>query len=962
MLRPRHLVAALAALVAVATLATLAAAHTPPPETGDWVVTDWTRVADSDIHVDGDIVVRHPGFLLIENSTLECNNVWVESGRLDLWGVALVFNGSGSQLMVRFGGFLNISGGSLSSSAGDATVILESWGAMNGTLVKGFNTVRIGTFGCTVRNCTIVSPLGNGVSVGPGYWAWGFIDVSNNTITSPGASGVDVWVKSDPGKRWQLNVVGNRVVDAGLWGVRVATGHMERAQVIVRDNRVEGSYDEGVLISLSADKVELDADGNRVEGAGADGVHISLDTPDLAHLAVDDMTSVGNGGRGIVLLSLYRAVSGVQLHNWDASDNALGGVRLGGFLDATMRDSRVLNTAPGAVDYTVDEMTTLTVHRGEHGKASAVALGAISSVTSVRELTLRFAWGDGSPCSGRYVEVRDDSGAVVLSGTTDADGRLASVTLWEWNVVEGWSSVRSTLVPLLMGEATFLEGPVVEFDRDIDATLEFVDDVPPVLVVTVPVDGMEQVSTTIEVEGTCWDDHTGVSEVLVGLSGAPGNEPAEWRPAAGTQHWSATLEGLEDGTYTVWVRARDMGAGTSTVVRVVVVDTRPPWFDIAQPADGGLVNSSRVMVRGTVEPGATVRVDGQPAAVAGGAFEAEAHLEEGPNELVVEARDRAGNVGRATLTVARDTLPPYLWVDKVVDGRLSARPGRLVIVGLVEPGATLYAVLGPEQRLLDVRGDGGFEAPLDLGADGMDVSFIAVDAAGNRNVVDAQLVALEEEDAPAIAAPLVVGVAATGIVLFAIGALATTETGRYSLLLLLVPLYAKLKREQVLDNRVRYLLHGHIIDNPGLHFNALLREFGLSTGLATYHLDVLEREGFIRSARDGTLRRFYAADAKVPKDRRLTPMEIADAIRDIVVHRPGVSQKEIIQELGLPRRAVGYHLQELVRAGEISAAQRGRNTIYRPRRSFAARGLVGPSDSAQDGTPGEQPQDKEAGM
>jgi DNA-binding transcriptional ArsR family regulator len=967
MLRPSYTPAVLAVLVAVAALATMAAAHTPPPESGDWVVTDWTRVTDAQVHIDGDIVVRYPGFLWVENSTLECGNVVVESGRLDLADVALKLDGPGSQLLVRFGGFLNIYGGSLGSTAGDATVIFESWGSMNGTLVTGFDTVRVGTFGCTVRNCTIVSPLGNGVSVGPGYWAWGFIDVSNNTITSPGASGVDAWVKSDPGQRWQLNVVGNRVVDAGLWGVRVATGHMERAQIVVRDNRVEGSYDEGVLISLDADRVELDADGNRVEGAGADGVNIALVTQDLAHLVVDGITSTGNGGYGIVLRSLYRSVSGLELRDWDASDNALGGVHLGGILDATIWDSGVLNPAPGAFDYTVDEMSTLTVHRGDHGKVSAKATGAISSVTSVRELALRFAWGDGAPCAGRYVEVRDDSGAVVLSGKTDADGRLANITVWEWNVVEGWTSVRSTLVPLLMGDATFLGGPLVKFDHDVDETLAFVDDVPPVLVVTLPVDGgAAQASATIDVEGTCWDDHTGVSEVLVGLSDVPGTEPSSWTPVSGTVRWSAVLEAPGDGTYTVWVRARDDGEGISTVVRVVVVDTRPPWFDVLEPAQGGLLNTGRVTVRGTVEPGATLRVDGQEASVRGGSFEAEALLEEGPNELVVEARDSAGNVGRATIAVTLDTMPPYLWVDAVVDGRLSARPGRLALVGLVEPGATLDIVLGGEQRRLDVRGDGGFDAPLELGTEGLDVSFIATDAAGNRNVLDVRLDALEEQDGPSLEAPLVIGVTAAGVVLLVIGAAATTESGKYSLLLALMPLYAKIKREEVLDNRVRYLLHGHIIDNPGLHFNALLREFGLSTGLATYHLDVLEREGFIRSVRDGTLRRFYAHDVKVPRDRRLTPVELADAIRDIIVHRPGVSQKEIIQELGLPRRAVGYHLQELVRAGEVHAAQRGRNTVYRPRRLHtAANGAARDAASARarrERASGESPQDKEAGL
>ena len=55
---------------------------------------------------------------------------------------------------------------------------------------------------------------------------------------------------------------------------------------------------------------------------------------------------------------------------------------------------------------------------------------------------------------------------------------------------------------------------------------------------------------------------------------------------------------------------------------------------------------------------------------------------------------------------------------------------------------------------------------------------------------------------------------------------------------------------------------------------------------------------------------------------------------------PGISQKRIIEELGVSRRAAGYHLEELVSKGELQASRDGRNTVYRirPRKEGARSG------------------------
>ncbi len=176
--------------------------------------------------------------------------------------------------------------------------------------------------------------------------------------------------------------------------------------------------------------------------------------------------------------------------------------------------------------------------------------------------------------------------------------------------------------------------------------------------------------------------------------------------------------------------------------------------------------------------------------------------------------------------------------------------------------------------------------------------------------------------------PLWVVLVLVGVLILGVVGILSTESGRYRWGLLLGPLTTRLKREEVLDNKTRHALLGIIIANPGIHYNAIMKEFDLKNGVAAYHLSVLEEKNYIRSARDGRLKRFYSTDVKVPSDLRLTPEGIREAITDLVVAQPGISQKEVVNELGIDDDTVGYHLRAMVESGELHSAKHGRYTVY----------------------------------
>jgi bacillopeptidase F len=94
--------------------------------------------------------------------------------------------------------------------------------------------------------------------------------------------------------------------------------------------------------------------------------------------------------------------------------------------------------------------------------------------------------------------------------------------------------------------------------------------------------------------------------------------------------------------------------GASYVLRAML-DTTPPSISIAEPLNGSSTKDMEIRVRGTVEPGSTVKVKGVEVQVAGdGSFSTLTTIAEGPNIIHVQATDRVGLVTDANVTVTRE--------------------------------------------------------------------------------------------------------------------------------------------------------------------------------------------------------------------------------------------------------------------------------------------------------------------
>jgi uncharacterized membrane protein len=184
---------------------------------------------------------------------------------------------------------------------------------------------------------------------------------------------------------------------------------------------------------------------------------------------------------------------------------------------------------------------------------------------------------------------------------------------------------------------------------------------------------------------------------------------------------------------------------------------------------------------------------------------------------------------------------------------------------------------------------------------------------------------------PATIPPALLVAGSASFLLGAIGLVAGgTEYGKYWFLgLLFIPLYTKIKKDDVLDHFVRGQVYGYIKANPGEHYNSIKKALSLKNGTLIYHLKTLERGEFIKSIIDGRFKRFYPKEMKLPEpsDEIVLRMNhIQHEILRIIKESPGISQKEIAARIGLSTPTVHYHINIMMSARIINVKRAGRET------------------------------------
>lgn len=115
--------------------------------------------------------------------------------------------------------------------------------------------------------------------------------------------------------------------------------------------------------------------------------------------------------------------------------------------------------------------------------------------------------------------------------------------------------------------------------------------------------------------------------------------------------------------------------------------------------------------------------------------------------------------------------------------------------------------------------------------------------------------------AQAVSALPVAPIALGALVLLGSAAAWTDENLRARLLSLMLPLYHRIRKKEMLDQERRWGIYREIQGSPGVNFGGLKRKLVVQSGVLAHHLVLLEDQRLIVSRRDGIRKRFYPAGA-----------------------------------------------------------------------------------------------------
>jgi PKD repeat protein len=155
-----------------------------------------------------------------------------------------------------------------------------------------------------------------------------------------------------------------------------------------------------------------------------------------------------------------------------------------------------------------------------------------------------------------------------------------------------------------------------------------------------------------------------------------------------------------------------------------------------------------------------------------------------------------------------------------------------------------------------------------------------------------------------------------------------TEVGKWALLSLFIPLYSRIKKDKILDQPIRYKIHGFILGNPGAHFGLIKHVLELPNGQLAHHLNQLIRTDLIYSKSDGAKKRFYPMDYPKSEDNGHYLSSLQEKILVVVKENSGISQKKVASKIGISRQVAGYHLALMEQGGLVKKEVVGRESRY----------------------------------
>jgi DNA-binding MarR family transcriptional regulator len=130
---------------------------------------------------------------------------------------------------------------------------------------------------------------------------------------------------------------------------------------------------------------------------------------------------------------------------------------------------------------------------------------------------------------------------------------------------------------------------------------------------------------------------------------------------------------------------------------------------------------------------------------------------------------------------------------------------------------------------------------------------------------------------------------------------------------------------QLITNKDR--IYQYIKNNPGTHLRKIKKELGLAMGDIQYNLNILEKLNLIKYRRISIYKHYYVKSVFGNRNELVLAILQQETPREIIIcllEFPGLSQKEISQNLGLSIPTIKWHISKLFEMKLIHFRKEGR--------------------------------------
>jgi predicted transcriptional regulator len=132
-----------------------------------------------------------------------------------------------------------------------------------------------------------------------------------------------------------------------------------------------------------------------------------------------------------------------------------------------------------------------------------------------------------------------------------------------------------------------------------------------------------------------------------------------------------------------------------------------------------------------------------------------------------------------------------------------------------------------------------------------------------------------------------------------------------------------------LESRKR--IYEYLIANPGVHLRRIGQALGMSTGMLSYHLGVLEREELVKSEAARHRRRYFLAQAYRPDQRLVVALLRERVPRRVLIELATYGQRsfaDLLHATGVTKSTLSYHLSKVVASGVVFRGRRERESVF----------------------------------